>query len=78
MTHKRCLNPTCRRLLTSKESQERGYGRRCWEERRPVPIGVIIPRLAIARRAAEIVPGQLELDFLDPEGAADETERRND
>jgi hypothetical protein len=61
--HERCLNPACRRELLDPESRLRGYGPRCWEARQPQPLGAIIRQLPIARRAAEIVPGQMELDL---------------
>lgn len=40
-----------------------GYGPRCWRAVQPQPLGAIIRALPIARRAAEHVPGQLELDI---------------
>lgn len=61
MTYENCLNPDCRRPLTSAKSRSRGFGSGCWRKRRPVPIGAIIPKLPIARRAAEITDGQLEI-----------------
>jgi uncharacterized protein DUF6011 len=60
---KRCLNPDCRRELTDPVSKRRGYGRKCWEDRRPQLIHAFGRQLSIARRAAEVVEGQLELDL---------------
>lgn len=59
---KRCLNPDCRRELTDPVSKRRGYGRKCWEDRRPQLAGTITRQLSIARRAAEVVDGQLAFD----------------
>lgn len=68
MTYKRCLNPSCRRKLTSEESQERGYGSDCWKARQPQRLGAILRRLPVARRAVEQVAGQLAFDEEAPDG----------
>lgn len=63
MIYERCLNPACRRELTDPESRARGFGPRCWEARRPKSLGTILRTLPIARRAAEHVPGQQEIEL---------------
>lgn len=60
--YERCLNPDCRRQLTDPASKRRGYGRKCWDDRHPRPGGTITRHLSIARRAAEVVDGQLAFD----------------
>jgi hypothetical protein len=61
----RCLNPGCRRELTDPVSKRRGYGRKCWEDRRPRLLSAVVRQSPISRRSAEVVDGQLAFDEED-------------
>lgn len=59
MSAARCRN--CRRPIADAEKYQ-GFGRACWEKRRPRPLAEVIRVLPFARRAQQIADGQIAFD----------------